>query len=59
MIDAFGVGVPLLGMAVAFVFAAISIKWMVTYLSRHDLSVFGWYRIGVALIVLGLMINTI
>jgi undecaprenyl-diphosphatase len=59
MIDAFGIGVPLLGLAVAFVFAAISIRWMVTYLSRHDLSVFGWYRIGVALIVLGLMVNTI
>ena len=55
MIDTFGIGVPLIGLAVAFVAAAISIRWMVTYLSRHDLSVFGWYRIGVALIVIGLM----
>jgi undecaprenyl-diphosphatase len=60
MIDSFGIGVPLIGLAVAFVFAAISIRWMVTYLSRHDLSVFGWYRIGIALIVIGLMAsNTI
>jgi len=54
MIDTFGIAVPLIGLVVAFAFAAVSIKWMVTYLSRHDLSVFGWYRIGVALIVLGL-----
>jgi undecaprenyl-diphosphatase len=55
MIDTFGIGVPLLGMAVAFVAAAISIRWMVTYLTRHDLSIFGWYRIGIALIVIGLV----
>ena len=55
MIDTFGIAVPLLGLVVAFVFAAISIRWMVTYLNRHDLSIFGWYRIGVALIVIGLM----
>jgi undecaprenyl-diphosphatase len=55
MIDTFGIAVPLLGLAVAFVAAAISIKWMVTYLTRHDLSVFGWYRIGIALIVIGLV----
>jgi undecaprenyl-diphosphatase len=55
MIDTFGIGVPLIGLAVAFVAAAISIRWMVDYLSRHDLSTFGWYRIGVALVVLGLV----
>jgi undecaprenyl-diphosphatase len=55
MIDTFGIAVPLIGLVVAFAFAAVSIRWMVTYLSRHDLSVFGWYRIGVALIVLVLL----
>ncbi len=54
MIDTFGIAVPLIGLVVAFAFAAVSIRWMVTYLSRHDLSVFGWYRIGVALLVIGL-----
>ena len=47
--------VPLLGLVVAFLAAMVSIRWMVSYLSRHDLSIFGWYRIGVALIVLGLL----
>ena len=55
MIDTFGIAVPLLGLVVAFASAAISIRWMVTYLSRHDLSIFGWYRIGVALLVIGLV----
>src|SRR4051812_49258674 len=60
MIDTFGIGVPLLGMVVAFGAAVVSIRWMVTYLSRHDLAIFGWYRIGIALIVIGLLAtNTI
>lgn len=48
MIDTFGIAVPLLGLAVAFVAAAISIAWMVGYLRRHDLAIFGWYRLAVA-----------
>ena len=55
MIDTFGIAVPLFGLVVAFVFAAVSIRWMVTYLSRHNLAIFGWYRIGVAMIALGLV----
>ena len=55
MIDTFGIAVPLIGLVVAFAAAALSIRWMVDYLSRHDLSIFGWYRIGVAVIVLALL----
>ena len=55
MIEKLGIAVPLLGLVVAFAAAVVSIRWMVSYLSRHDLSIFGWYRIGVALIVIGLM----
>jgi undecaprenyl-diphosphatase len=40
---------------VAFAAAVVSIRWMVGYLSKHDLSIFGWYRIGIALIVIGLL----
>lgn len=60
MIDTFGIAVPLLGLVVAFVAALVSIKWMVGYLSRHDLAIFGWYRIGVAALTLVLLAtNTI
>ena len=55
MVDNFGIAVPLLGLVVAFVAAFFSIRWMVTYLNRHDLSVFGWYRIGIAAVVLVLI----
>jgi undecaprenyl-diphosphatase len=48
MIDSFGIAIPLLGLVVAFAAAAVSIKWMVGYLRRHDLAIFGWYRIVVA-----------
>jgi undecaprenyl-diphosphatase len=51
MIDAFGWGTALLGLVAAFLGAAASIRWMVSYLERHDLSIFGWYRIGIAAIV--------
>jgi undecaprenyl-diphosphatase len=51
MIDAFGWFTPLVGFFVAFLAAAVSIRWMVGYLQRHDLSIFGWYRIAIAVIV--------
>jgi undecaprenyl-diphosphatase len=50
MIDAFGWVTPIVGLVAAFVAAAASIKWMVGYLERHDLSVFGWYRIAVGIL---------
>jgi undecaprenyl-diphosphatase len=57
MIDAFGWVTPFVGLAAAFVAAAISIKWMVGYLERHDLSVFGWYRIGIAMVATVLVVT--
>ena len=51
MIDAFGLFTPLVGLVAAFLGAAVSIKWMVGYLERHDLSIFGWYRLGIAAVV--------
>jgi undecaprenyl-diphosphatase len=54
VIDAFGVGSPLVGIVVAGVAAFVAVRWMIGYLNKHDLSVFGWYRlaIGVATMVL-------
>jgi undecaprenyl pyrophosphate phosphatase UppP len=26
----------------------LAIRWLVTYLERHDLSIFAWYRFAVA-----------
>jgi len=57
MLDTFGLGTPLLGLVVAFVFALLAIKWMVGYLSRHDLAIFGWYRIAVSVLVIVLVVT--
>ena len=37
------------GLLFAFISAVVSVKWMVAYLNRHGLAVFGYYRIAIAL----------
>ena len=53
--DAFGTGTPIVGIVAAFVSALVAVKWMVGYLNRHDLTVFGWYRIAAGIVALGLV----
>lgn len=55
MLDTFGLAAPLLGLAVAFAAALASITWMLRYLTRHDLDVFGWYRIAVGVMAIALV----
>ena len=44
--------VLLLGMVVAFVVSIAAIKFLMGYIKKHDFSVFGWYRIGLGILVL-------
>ncbi|HMQ26371.1 MAG TPA: undecaprenyl-diphosphate phosphatase [Acidimicrobiales bacterium] len=48
LVDQFGVADPLIGALFAFGSAVLAIKWLITYLERHDLSIFAWYRFVVA-----------
>jgi len=43
-----GLGHMALGIAVATVAAALSVKWLVSYLNRHGLAAFGWYRLALS-----------
>ena len=46
---------PLIGALFAFVSAVLAIRWLITYLERHDLSIFAWYRFAVAAIAIALL----
>jgi undecaprenyl-diphosphatase len=41
---------------VAFVSSIIAIRFLLNYLSRHGLSLFGWYRIGLAAVVVTVLL---
>ncbi len=41
----------LIGMVTAFVVSIISIKFLLHYIKKNDFTAFGWYRIGLGLIV--------
>jgi undecaprenyl-diphosphatase len=57
MIRAFGVVNPIIGVVVAGIAAFISVKWMISYLEKHPLTIFGWYRIGVAALTAVLLVT--
>ncbi len=51
MLDAYGWAPMLAGSVAAWLSAVVAIKWMVGYLRRHSMAVFGYYRIALAVAV--------
>ncbi len=45
----------ILGMVVAFAVSVVAIKFLMSYIKKHDFTVFGWYRIVLGVIVLAMM----
>jgi undecaprenyl-diphosphatase len=48
IIALFGWANPVLGLVIAALTAFIAVRWMLGYLTKRSLAVFGWYRIGLA-----------
>lgn len=59
IIQSYGLIMPIVGLLVAWVSAVVAVKWMVAYLNRHGLEVFGWYRILLAIVVYALLLRSI
>jgi undecaprenyl-diphosphatase len=57
LVEQFGVLDPLVGLVAAFVFAVVAIKWMIRYLERNSLAIFGWYRLAVAALATALVVG--
>jgi undecaprenyl-diphosphatase len=55
MVQAYSWPTMLTGFIFAALSAAVAVKWMVGYLNRHSLAVFGWYRIVLAAVVMVLL----
>lgn len=57
VLDQFGLATPLLGVLVAGVSAGLAVKWLVSYLRTRPLTIFGWYRLGVAAATVVLLVT--
>lgn len=53
MLHEYGALPMVIGVAAAAISAALAVKWLVSYLQSHSLSVFGYYRIALGLTIAG------
>ena len=57
MLEAYGPVELGAGFIAAWLSAWLAVKWMVAWLSRRGLGVFGWWRLGAAALVAGLLLT--
>lgn len=56
MVQTIGWGPIIAGSVMAWASSIVAVRWMVGYLNRHSLSLFGWYRIGAGIVMLGFIL---
>ncbi|GIG69579.1 undecaprenyl-diphosphate phosphatase [Phytomonospora endophytica] len=54
-----GVGAApiIIGLIVCFVVAYFAIKWLLAYIKKHSIMVFVWYRVGLGLLLITLLVT--
>lgn len=57
LLDEYGWQTPILGAIVAFLTAIVAMRWLVNYLRTRPLTLFGWYRLGVAALTTVLLVT--
>ncbi|MHC5011043.1 MAG: undecaprenyl-diphosphate phosphatase [Planctomycetota bacterium] len=56
MVGAYGASTLVVGFLAAAVSAVLAVRWLVAWVSRHGLLIFGWYRVLLGLLVFGLVL---
>lgn len=51
----YGLATMAVGFAAAWLAAVVAVKWMVAWLNRHGLEIFGYYRVALAVVVAALI----
>jgi undecaprenyl-diphosphatase len=59
MLHEYGAVPMIIGIVAAAISAALAVKWLVSYLQNHGLSIFGWYRIALGLVIAGLIVGNV
>jgi undecaprenyl-diphosphatase len=57
MVGQLGAGAVLVGVAVAALSAAAAVRWLVSFLTRHGLAPFGWYRLALSAVIAALLLS--
>jgi len=57
MLHAYGPVDIAIGFVFAWLAAVLAVKWMVAYLNKHGLGLFGYYRVALAVVVAGLILE--
>ena len=57
MVHSFGLLALFFGFFGAWVSAVLAVKWMVAYLKKHGMEIFGYYRIALAIVVTFLIVG--